>query len=133
MAFIPARERQKIVWLRPIGPSSVTFAMDDPRNDFAVAFAGVILERRVTMGIGSQAELGRLVGVSEATAGRWERHDGHLPGAWELLRLCEVLDVTPEELLHPEPLTPRERELTRRAVRRVRRPQAPRDASGPAA
>ena len=133
MAANPARGRQNIVWLRPPGVGSVILAMDDPRTEYAFAFAGVLLERREAMGISSQAELGRLVGVSEATAGRWERHDGHLPDAWELLRLCEVLDVTPEELLHPEPLTPRERELTRRAIRRVGRPRGRRDASGPAA
>jgi transcriptional regulator with XRE-family HTH domain len=102
MAANPARERQNIVWLQPTGVGSVILAMDDPRTEYAVAFAGVLLERREAMGISSQAELGRLVGVSEATAGRWERHDGHLPDAWELLRLCDVLDGLP--MLAPVPL-----------------------------
>jgi transcriptional regulator with XRE-family HTH domain len=94
--------------------------MDDQRREYAASLAGVIMERRAALGIGSQAELARLVGVSEATAGRWERQT-HLPNAWELRRLCEVLEVDPDELLHPQPLTPRERQELRRAGRQVRK------------
>ena len=68
MAANPARGRQNIVWLRPGRADSVILAMDDPRTEYTVAFAGVLLERREALGISSQAELGRLVGVSEATA-----------------------------------------------------------------
>lgn len=119
MAVNPARDRQNMLWLRPIRLSTVTLAMDDQRREFAASLAGVIMERRAALGIGSQAELGRLVGVSEATVGRWERLIG-LPNAWELRELCRILEVEPDELLHPQPLTPREREVLRRAGRRVR-------------
>lgn len=96
--------------------------MDDQRGSFKRNFASTLLGLRADAQIGSQAELARLVGVSEATARRWESlTEPHLPDAWELHELCRVLGVEPDELVRPAEMTTRERELARRAARGARR------------
>lgn len=93
---------------------------------YAAEVAGLIIRGRHDKHISSQSALARLVGVSEATVGRWERAEA-LPDAWDLRQLETVLGVTPEQLLHPDPVSDLERELFRRvnratsaAVRRAR-------------
>ena len=93
--------------------------------DYALELAGLIIERRAAMGIRSQVALADLVGVSEATVRRWE-HGTHLPDAWEVRRLADTLRVSPDQMLYPPPLTPREREVFRRAARTVGRALAAR-------
>lgn len=92
--------------------------MDDERVGYAAEFSGLLLERRAEKRITSQRALAEMVGVSEATVGRWERQES-FPDAWELRRLEVVLGVTAEQLLHPDPLTERERQVLRRANRTV--------------
>ena len=111
--------RQNIAWLRPRLALTVTPVVDDQRSEYATAFAGLVLERRAALNIRSQAALGDMIDVSESTVRRWEA-GSHLPDAWELRRLAEVLGVSADQLLYPEPLSPRERELMRRAARQVR-------------
>lgn len=85
-------------------------------------FAATLVGLRSDIGIPSQAELARRIEVSEATVQRWEALDKpNLPDAWELRRLCEVLEVEPDELVSPQPMSERERQLARRAVRATRR------------
>jgi DNA-binding Xre family transcriptional regulator len=112
-------------WLRPVALPTVLL-VDDQESEYKRAFAATVLWLRVKQGIGSQRDLAKAVGVSEATAQRWEdERKAHLPNAWELRRLCEVLACEPHELIYPEPLTDRERMVTRRAARAGRRaPQA---------
>lgn len=94
--------------------------MDSEESHFRRTLGATILELRVSHGVGSQAALAKLVGVSEATVRRWEAGDG-CPDAWEVNQLCRHLDAEPDELIRPTPVTDRERELLRRAARQVHR------------
>lgn len=116
-AIVPPNVR----WIgRRLAPT-VLF-VDDQRGEFKRKFAATLLGYRAEKGITSQRELGVLVGISEATAQRWEDPDKpHLPDAWEVARLCEVLDREPGDFIRPEDWTPREREMARRAARGARR------------
>jgi hypothetical protein len=119
--------RQSVRWIVPTAPSSVTLSVDDQEREFKAAFAGTLLALRVGAGIRSQKALAldpdKLArGVSEATVRRWE--DPELPGlpdAYQVGRLCEILGCEPAELIRPQPLTARERQIARRAGRALGR------------
>lgn len=114
--------RQNSLWLVAPARPSLVLAMDDPRAQYASDLADLIIWLRVRQGITSQAELGKRVGVSESTARRWEApEDPIVPDAWEINRLCEVLGVEAQELIHPRQLPEGERFLLRRASRATRR------------
>lgn len=112
--------RQKVLWLTPLGGGSVSLAMDSEESQFKRTLGATILELRVGIGISSQKELGRQVGVSEATVRRWEKGT-HAPDAWEVNRLCQLFGVESDELIHPKPLTEREHQLLRRVARQAHR------------
>lgn len=97
---------------------------------YAQALAGLLMERRAELGIGSQRALSGLVGVSEATVRRWERGT-NVPDAYELRSLADVLKVSADELLYPADLTAREREVLRRAARRAATVRDPGDGGTP--
>lgn len=118
--------RQNPVWLAPFLASSVIpVGEDDRRRAWYEALGATILALRVERGpaldIYTQGDLGKAVGVSGATVLRWEGAREAPPDAWEIYRLCEIFAVTPEELIHPEPMSVRERELLRRAGKQLRR------------
>jgi transcriptional regulator with XRE-family HTH domain len=92
--------------------------MDDDRMTYALDFAGLLIERRAELHIRSQHDLAGMVGVSEATVRRWEAGT-HVPDAFALRRLTEALKVSAEQILYPQHLSTREREIMRRASRRI--------------
>jgi hypothetical protein len=105
------------LWM-PIRVLPTVLPMEEARNDYKHAFAATVVSLRAEKQISSQAALGTLVGVSDATVQRWEDpHQPHLPNAWELRRLAEALGVEAGDLLYPQPFTERERQLARRAAR----------------
>lgn len=118
--------RQKVLWLTPLMGGSVSRAMDSEESQYKRTLGATILALRVGMGIRSQQALADKLeeagveSVSEATARRWEQGT-HAPDAWEVNRLCALFGVEPDELIHPEPMTDRERELLRRTARQVHR------------
>lgn len=104
---------------------SVSPVTDGGRQEYMDALGATILALRVERGpaveIYTQGDLGSAIGVSGATVLRWENGDGAPPDAWEIRRLCEVFGCEPVELIRPEPMSSRERELLRRAGRQLRR------------
>lgn len=52
----------------------------------------------VKMGIYKDGELARLVGVSKQAASQWLAHDSRI-GTKSLLRVCQVLKLTPDGVL----------------------------------
>lgn len=117
---MPVTYRQKVLWLTPLVGGSVSLGMDSEESQFKRTLGATILELRARNSIPSQAALARLVGVSEATVRRWEA-GRQCPDAWEVNRLCAVLGAEPSDLIRPEPMTDRERELTARVARQVHR------------
>lgn len=117
--------RQSSLWLAPFLRVSVIPVTDGGRQEFMDALGATILALRVERGpaleIYTQGDLGKAVGVSSATVLRWENGEGAPPDGWELRRLCEVFGCEPDELIRPEPMSARERELLRRAGRQLRR------------
>lgn len=114
--------RPLVSWTQP-GRIPTVRLVDDQRSEYKRTFAAALVGFRAEAGISSQAELARLVGhASEATVRRWEALDQpHLPDAWQVRKLCEILGVEPEELIRPQPLSERERQLARRAARAAKR------------
>lgn len=110
----------KVLWLQRSQPASIRLAMDDPRLEYARAFGSNLVYLRASASIPNQPKLAELVGVSTSTVQRWEA-GASLPDAWELIRLGEVLGVDVDDLIHPEPMSERERLLARRAARGVRK------------
>ena len=105
--------------------------MDDQRGQYKRNFAATLTGLRANAGISSQAMVAAAVGVSEATYRRWEDlRAPHLPDIWQITELARVLQVETDELVHPQEMTERERQLARRALRAVRR--GPRADGGPA-
>jgi len=119
-ALLPERYRQKVLWLTSLPGGSVSIGMDSEESQFRRTLGATILELRARNSIPSQAALAKLVGVSEATVRRWEAGDG-VPDAWEVNQLCKHLGCEPDDLIRPEAMTERERELLRRAARQVHR------------
>lgn len=123
---MPATYRQKVLWMTPLMGGTVSRGMDSEESQFKRTLGGQILAMRVDAGIRSQGALAaKLVktgveSLSEATVRRWEKGT-HAPDAWEINRLCALFGVEPDVLIHPEPMTERERALTRRAARQVHR------------
>lgn len=60
-----------------------------------MSFSDFIYSRRLDMGL-SQAELGRRIGVTQATIGNWER--GHAPASTVRVKLARVLGVGVKEI-----------------------------------
>jgi transcriptional regulator with XRE-family HTH domain len=92
--------------------------MDEERMTYALDLAGLLIERRAELHIRSQHDLAAMVGVSEATVRRWEA-GSHVPDAFSLRRLTTALAVSAEQILYPQHLSTREREIMRRATRRI--------------
>lgn len=126
MTRVTGTYRQKVLWLTPLVSDSVSRAMDSEESQFKRTLGATILALRVGAGIRSQAALAAKLqeagveSVSEATIRRWEQGT-HAPDAWEINRLCALFGIEPSELVHPEPMTDREREVLRRAARQVHR------------
>jgi hypothetical protein len=96
-------------------------SVDDQVRAFKRALAANLLVLRVEAGVGSQKAVAALIPTSEATYRRWENPDDpHLPDAWQVNRLCEILSCEPTDLIRPEPLSEREVQLARRATRAAR-------------
>jgi transcriptional regulator with XRE-family HTH domain len=86
--------------------------MEADEAQFKLAFATTLVGLRAERAIGSQAQLARLVGVSQTTVQRWEdTQRPHMPNTWELRRLAEVLGVEASELI-----LPRRTQRTRAAI-----------------
>jgi DNA-binding transcriptional regulator YiaG len=112
-----ALRRQNVRWLAPL-PDRTVLTVDDQPRAFKRAFAAALVALRAESGIGSQTVIAKLIPTSEATYRRWEALDEpHMPDAWQVKRLCEVLECEPAELIRPEPLSERERQLARRVAR----------------
>jgi transcriptional regulator with XRE-family HTH domain len=122
---VPATYVQSLVWIAPFLRGSVSPVTDGGRQEFLNALGATILALRVERGpalaIYTQGDLGAAIGVSSATVLRWENGDGAPPDAWEVRRLCEVFACEPDELIRPQPMSAREREILRRAGRQLRR------------
>ena len=115
-----ATYRQKSLWLTALPGGSVNPAMDSEESQFKRTLGATILELRVRNEIPSQKALAKLVGVSEATVRRWEQGTA-CPDAWEVNRLCHHFGIEPDELIRPQKMTDRERELLRRLGRQLHR------------
>lgn len=94
--------------------------MDDKQHEYKRALAATLVGKRV--GHGSQKSAGQYAGTSEATYRRWEDPDQpHMPDAWQIMKLAELFECEPNEILEPEALNPREWPLTRRAAKAAAR------------
>lgn len=117
--------RQSLVWMAPFLRDSVSLVTDEGRAEFMHALGTTILALRVERGPGleiyNQTDLANAIGVSAATVLRWENGKGAPPDAWEIRELCRVFAVEPAELIRPEPISDRERQVLRRAGRQLRR------------
>lgn len=121
MRTTDARQRQNVRWIAREQIPTVLL-VDDQRGEYKRAFAATLVGMRAEAGISSQDVIARSVGVSAATYRRWEALDRpNLPNAWEISELCRVLDVEPDELVRPQRMSERERQLARRALRASRR------------
>lgn len=70
----------------------------------------------------SQARLAELLERSEAAVSRWETGKA-TPSAWDLRRMCEILDAPADLLAFPPeaPVSPVAEELTRRSAAGVQK------------
>lgn len=90
--------------------------MTDDQNAYKRAFAATLIGKRI--GHGSQKAAGTFAGTSEATYRRWEDpNQAHLPDAWQIIKLAELFECEPGDLLEPEELNAREWALTKRAAK----------------
>lgn len=71
----------------------------NPEADYRRRLGAAIVEVRGIRDI-SQATLAEKVNRSEAAVSRWETGKA-TPSAFDLVRLCEVLDVPPDVLVFP--------------------------------
>lgn len=99
-------------------------AVETAETTFKRTLGATILELRAAAGL-TQLTLSQVLteagaAVSEAKVRRWEAGD-HTPDAWEINRLASVLEVDPDQLVHPRELTDREIQLLRRVSRQARR------------
>ena len=124
--ILTATERlgsHNVVWIAGRPLPTVVGVDDDQRRAFKRAFASTLLALRAESGRGSQAEIAKVAGTSAATYARWESMDDErLPDVFQLRQLVQVL--TPDDadqLLNPQELSPREREMARRLARARRR------------
>lgn len=122
LALTTETYRQKSLWLQAL-PSPTVGGMESAETTFKRTLGATILSLRIDHATGSQADLARELtalgaAVSEAKVRRWEAGD-HAPDAWEISRLCVLFGVDPAELIQPEALTERERQLYRRAGRQI--------------
>lgn len=121
----PDPGRQIRSWLAAV-PDRTVLLVDEQGSEFKRSLASNLVVLRLAAGH-SQGSLAKALSdagavVSEATCRRWEDPDlDHVPDAWQVNRLCELLECEADELIHPTPLTPREREIARRAGRAGRR------------
>lgn len=128
MALRPDLTLHTSLWLTDWSTASVSAGMEDQRRTFKRELAGTLAWMRFRSEVGSQGDVAKLVGTSEATYRRWENPERpEVPDVWQTRRLSEVYGATPQELMYPDALTDREREILRRALR-ARRP-AQQDAS----
>jgi hypothetical protein len=120
-----APRRQNRSWLGAT-PVRTVLLVDEQGSEFKRSLASNLVVLRLGAGH-SQGSLAKALSdagavVSEATCRRWEDPDlDHVPDAWQVNRLCELLDCEADELIHPKPLTDREREIAKRAGRAGRR------------
>lgn len=123
MALSPISYRQKSLWLQALPAATVGPMVESAETTFKRTLGGTILALRIDQSIGSQADLARELtklgaAVSEAKVRRWEAGT-HAPDAWEISRLCDLFGVEPADLIRPEELSERERQLYRRVGRQV--------------
>lgn len=125
MTITGATPRHIRSWLAAI-PDRTVLLVDEQGSEFKRSLASNLVVLRLAAGY-SQVSLAKALSdrgavVSEATCRRWEDPElDHVPDAWQVNRLCELLDCEADELIHPEPLTDREREIARRSARSARR------------
>ena len=125
MTLAAGTYRQKSLWLQALPAATVGAVTDSAETTFKRTLGATILSLRVDHGVGSQADLATELtklgaAVSEAKVRRWEAGD-HAPDAWEVSRLCVLLEIDAAELIQPDQLTEREIQLYRRAGRQVAR------------
>jgi len=126
LPLVTGTYRQKVLWLTPLVSDSVSRGMESEESQFKRTLGATLLALRVGAGIRSQGAFATALqkagveSVSEATIRRWEKGT-HAPDAWEINRLCALFGIEPAELVNPEPMTDREREILRRAGRQVHR------------
>lgn len=127
MALAHAPERQDVLWIAALRPASVPMAVEDQQREFKRALASTLAWMRYRSEAGSQGTVAKAVGVSEATYRRWEDPERtERPDVWQVHVLCRLFNAEPQEFVEPEPLSDREREILRRALR-ARRPAQPTD------
>jgi transcriptional regulator with XRE-family HTH domain len=119
-----AMRQSEMLWRWRDGNPTVAFAMEDAADDYKRRFGVQLMYLRTAAGISSQERFAELMSVSESKVQRWEAGDG-LPDAYEISRLVKLLDCDVSELVFPEAMTARERELLRRVTRGRRRGQEP--------
>lgn len=96
----------------PTGPSE---------RDYQRRLGQAIVQLRVLRHV-SQARLAELLERSEAALSRWENGKA-TPSAWDLRRMCEILDAPADLLTFPpdEPVSPVAEALNHRAEEGARR------------
>lgn len=124
LALSPAILRQNRLWLPDLATPTVSAVADSQARAFKRVFAATLTVLRGEQEL-TQGEIAERVGTSEPTYRRWEsvaeRDQTIFPDAFEINRLCAILDCEPSELIRPMPPTDRELELARRLGRAARR------------
>lgn len=126
MALAAPIWRQNVRWLSG-RPAPTLTLVDDQKAAFKRTFASSLLMMRASVQAAaplkerakwSQKALAPRVIASEATYRRWENpEDERFPDAYQLNRLCDELGCEPDDLVRPEPLSPREIALARAVTR----------------
>lgn len=109
-------------WSRPLRRHSLVIVPTGPsERDYQRRLGQAIVQLRVLRNI-SQARLAELLERSEAALSRWENGKA-TPTAWDLRRMCEILDAPADLLAFPPdaPVSPVAEALTRRVEEGGRR------------
>jgi len=123
LALNTSGDRQKRLWLPGLALPTVLAVEDSAAKAYKRSFASNLVVMRANSGLGSQREVAKLVGTSEATYRRWEDvADAAFPDAYEIFQMCsaKIFGCDPAELINPEPLSDREVLLARRLARATR-------------
>lgn len=109
-------------WSPPLRGHNLVIVPTGPsEHEYQRRLGKAITQLRLLRGL-SQARLAELLERSEAAVSRWETGKA-TPSAWDLRRMCEVLDAPADLLAFPPdaPVSPVAEALSRRAEAGVRR------------